>query len=389
MGKLQASAEKNKYMQLLLCFGIVFVVLGHKGGINLFTEWFPYYSFHMPLFIFISGYFYKREYDFMSIAYVKKKFWHLLAPYYKWNLFYGVLASLLKYYGIVKAVSYLSLYNYFVMPFVHGHQFGLNVAMWFVPQLFLVQLIYVFIRRYSLKFAGKKFDYILLIALLGLGVAGVYCVTHGYINGKNDVLYFSHFKRALFRTMFFIPFFHIGFMFKSYWEKWDTLNSAWYFLTIFVLKFLIIYKYGNVSFNAIVDAYPKKVLLPYIVSILGIMFWLRISKVLAPVMSRFKIIRYIGDNTWTVMTHHQLVFFLINVVMLLTMSHIKAFSGFSVAKFQTNMWYAYSMGRWQSLLFYSIVGLSVPLLLQYWYEQHLKDFVMAFREKVSAVRFLK
>lgn len=104
---------------------------------------------------------------------------------------------------------------------------------------------------------------------------------------------------------------------------------------------------------------------------------------------RFKIIRYIGDNTWTVMAHHQLVFFLINVVMLLTMTHIKAFSGFSVAKFQTNMWYAYDMGKWQSLLFYSIAGLSVPLLLQYWYEQYLKDFVMVFREKVSAVRFLK
>lgn len=49
----------NHTLGILSAFGIIFVVLGHVGE-NIFTlnEWFPYYSFHMPLFIFISGYFF-------------------------------------------------------------------------------------------------------------------------------------------------------------------------------------------------------------------------------------------------------------------------------------------------------------------------------------------
>lgn len=43
-------------------FGIIFVVLGHGASINkgmLLGSVFPYYSFHMALFAFVSGYFFK------------------------------------------------------------------------------------------------------------------------------------------------------------------------------------------------------------------------------------------------------------------------------------------------------------------------------------------
>ncbi len=54
------SEKKYNYtFGTLSAFGIIFVVLGHVGAETLTIDnWFTYYSFHMPLFIFISGYFF-------------------------------------------------------------------------------------------------------------------------------------------------------------------------------------------------------------------------------------------------------------------------------------------------------------------------------------------
>lgn len=79
----------NTKMNVLKALGIVLVVTGHYAGSVL--PWFPPYSFHMALFIFISGYFYKKHYEDKIRNFTRKKFLNLVVPYYKWNLFYGVL----------------------------------------------------------------------------------------------------------------------------------------------------------------------------------------------------------------------------------------------------------------------------------------------------------
>lgn len=45
----------NNKMNILKAIGIITVVIGHTWS-NVFA-WFPTYSFHMALFMFISGYF--------------------------------------------------------------------------------------------------------------------------------------------------------------------------------------------------------------------------------------------------------------------------------------------------------------------------------------------
>ena len=48
---------RDKSVDIMLAFGILFVVMGH----NYQLPWlfFPAYTFHMPLFFFISGYLFK------------------------------------------------------------------------------------------------------------------------------------------------------------------------------------------------------------------------------------------------------------------------------------------------------------------------------------------
>ncbi len=281
--------KKNDNILVLMAFGIIFVVLGHKGGIGLFSDWFPYYSFHMPLFMFVAGYLFKEDYVNCVKDYVVKKFKHLMIPYYAWNLVYGLLVAFLKYCDIVKFGAKLNFYNLFVMPFVHGHQFSLNVAMWFVPQLFAIQVLYILFRK--AKSLIKKFDneWLWLVIFLGLGLTSVWLVNHGYIT--------NHQRRFLFRTLFFLPFFHFGYLYRIKLEVKDKLDSLIYFGIIFVVQFALMKGYGKITFNAIMNNYPSKIILPYLTSITGIMFWLRVSKLLTPVLAKSKYIRYLGENT--------------------------------------------------------------------------------------------
>lgn len=50
--------KSNKAFMLLSAFGIIFVLDSHCGAVLGFARLFPYDSFFMPMFVFISGYFF-------------------------------------------------------------------------------------------------------------------------------------------------------------------------------------------------------------------------------------------------------------------------------------------------------------------------------------------
>ena len=123
---------------ILSGIAIIMIVAGHVGY-NVLTvgDLFPYYSFHVPLFMFISGYFYKDTEEEHPLAYFKKKVKRLLVPYFIWNVLYGVVAWLLRFIGFGMGEN-ISLWTLFVEPFVSGYQFIYNYAAWFVPVLFVI-----------------------------------------------------------------------------------------------------------------------------------------------------------------------------------------------------------------------------------------------------------
>ena len=72
--------ERIEYIDLIKGVGIILVLLGHLP-INE-TLHMQIYSFHMPLFMFISGLvaFNRSDYGFWS--YFKQKFFRLLIPFF-------------------------------------------------------------------------------------------------------------------------------------------------------------------------------------------------------------------------------------------------------------------------------------------------------------------
>lgn len=74
----------NEEFKTVYAVGMLLIISGHFGsGMLTFHQLFPYDTFHMPLFMFVSGYFYKLEnsQNISSVAaYVKKKFTRLIIP---------------------------------------------------------------------------------------------------------------------------------------------------------------------------------------------------------------------------------------------------------------------------------------------------------------------
>lgn len=168
--------EYNKEISVLMALGMIFVVVGHKGGITIFSDWFPFYSFHMQLFIFVAGRLLKEQYINQVLVYIKNKFKNLIIPYYAYNLVYCFIAYVCsKHYGFTfinkaqfSGLNGLFFKNFFIEPFYSGHQYIFNLASWFVPQLFLVQIITITI-MYIFNKKHKLINDIAIISILFIG----------------------------------------------------------------------------------------------------------------------------------------------------------------------------------------------------------------------------
>lgn len=359
------TSKKNTQFLILQSIGIILVVLGHKGGINLFTEWFPIYSFHMPLFIFISGYFYKASNSKNLKLFILNKAKRLLVPYFVWNLIYGIIFTSLTKMNVIDYSGHgarmLTLKTLFIDPWVDGHQFIFNLATWFVLTLFLVQLVYVLFRR-ACSYINFSNEYFIMTFFIIIGAISTFLANSGNIYG---------YKFTIIKVLFLIPFFQMGYLYKQKLESRDNLNNILYFIVLFSIQFLLIKKYIDLSFSvAWLNVFNKEnILLPYISSVTGILFWLRISKILLKSFEGNKVVEFIGSHTWDIMTHHIFVFFILNLCILI-LSPVLELSGFNYELFKTDVWYTYMPINSPNItLFYSIAGVSVPLIIRYSFEK--------------------
>lgn len=76
--------KRNQIFNYLYVLAIIMVIDDHTGGrIGILSNIFPYNSFYMPLFVFCSGYFYKKDKPFKNVLHKVRK---ILIPYIIWNI---------------------------------------------------------------------------------------------------------------------------------------------------------------------------------------------------------------------------------------------------------------------------------------------------------------
>ena len=129
--------EENLVFRALYLIAIIFVVDGHTTLDDMFSmgNLFRYYSFHLMLFAFGSGYFFRQRRGLAQDILTRAR--RLLVPLYVWNLSYGVGAAFLRRFGGFAIGQPLSAYTLLLAPLVDGEHFGWNLGAWFIFPLFL------------------------------------------------------------------------------------------------------------------------------------------------------------------------------------------------------------------------------------------------------------
>ena len=358
---LESTNDKDQKYNMTFCvlsgIAIVMIVAGHVGY-NILTvgELFPYYSFHVPLFLFISGYFYREEEEAAPLAYFLKKIKRLLVPYFIWNLIYGILAWLLRLNGFMMGED-ISFQTLFLSPFLHGYQFIYNYAAWFVPVLFVIEIMNM-VMRLLLKKLHLCYEGFILAGSLLVGMAVVWLAIGGHVWG----LY-----KAPGRILFLYPCFQMGQFYRRELEKHDTLGNLPYFVVVIGLQLILTFSCNGLAYSSVwCTSFANGPLIPYVTTVSGIAFWLRIAKILTPLLHKSKGITYLGRNTYAVMMHHVMAFMLIKMVIAAFAAHTTWFSDFDMELYRSNIDYYYMIkGAEQFKMVYLLAGVMLPLLLQY------------------------
>ena len=159
------SSNRVEYIDIAKGIGILLVALAH-ADISIIS---PYlhkfiYSFHMPLFFFLSGYFFSVKTPFWS--FLKKRFHTILKPYlvtifliYIFSISFGNMRFVTAAGRIMKAMYATGYYLDWVQ-------------LWFLPSLFVTSLFaYLFYRYILLRFNNRYIRWVILLALQAIAVA--------------------------------------------------------------------------------------------------------------------------------------------------------------------------------------------------------------------------
>ena len=351
--------EKTDYrFKFLYVIGIISVIFGHCGqGISLFYDWFPPYSFHVQLFVFCSGYFYKKTSEENILKFFLHKIKTIIVPLYLWNLFYGIFGACTRSLGLSIA-GRLTWYNLLIAPIKNGHQFTYNCGGWFVIPLFMVQIFIILVRKILSVIRIEVSEYIIFICSLTLGIVGVCLSNKGYNQNWGLVLT---------RFLCTVPFYEAGILYKEKLERKDKISNMVYFSFVFVAQLIIItINSGNITYSlAWCTLFPENILLTYIVPYLAIAFWLRISTIVLPLIQNNKLIKLIGDNTYTIMINHYMGFMFIKTIFALLYKYTKFCANFNLSEYKANIGYFYypqDMVHWG--IIYCIAGVVVPIMMQ-------------------------
>lgn len=197
--------KDDKLMALLSIWGIILVVLGHSGftdpiianKLSLLHNWI--YSFHMPLFFFISGYLYSltnKDFKQLSIPkFLKKKWNRLLIPYFV----LGIVVFFIKFFfsslsSIERSFSIQSFLYMFLAPQAPNSTMGF---LWYLITLFEVFVIVIICRQLGINLK-KIHSCIILI------------VTFWTLDALIPDIWIFNFKGLLWN----LPFFLIGIIYQ-------------------------------------------------------------------------------------------------------------------------------------------------------------------------------
>jgi fucose 4-O-acetylase-like acetyltransferase len=271
-------------------FAIYLVILGHlQLDIRFLVD--AIYSFHMPLFFFISGILHKNE--CIGVV-VKKNIKRLIIPY---SFFYLISWIWWLYFSYIRNAnglfpSEISFYECVYKPFksfilggMVPNSYSVNVVFWFIIALFQMKIWF--------SLFNHVHRVIKITLLLSLPMLYYFVVKNGietYYSIGNTIQWFV--------------FFLIGYHWKAYFLSASNRTSDKSLLFTFVLSLLVfigvVFYSSQFELHQPLFIFCKKILtaIPGILMTCSGAFLLKKS---------YRLIQYISENTFIIMCIHLLI----------------------------------------------------------------------------------
>lgn len=338
--------KRIDYMDITKGIGIILIVMGHSLSNESKLKTFIY-LFHVPLFFLISGYFIKKE-SFSDLKkFFIKKIKGLYLPFLKYSLIFVILNDI--FVDLHISVKYLMKDNIieFIKALIDCFLFRrvdyLLGAFWFLPVLFLSEMIFVLTGKIIVKLIKNNQDIFI----------GITSFIYFIIGAILSILNLNLPKRL---HLVFIPIFfiYLGYLYRKY-EKNLKYNIV-IFITFMIILFILTYK--NMKVEMDINTYSN-VLIFMVGALMGIYCAFYISKLISikcNYIKKFTI--YAGQNTIIIMALHMLSFKVVNLLQVII--YKKSYDLIS-------SWpILYSNRGWWIL--YTIIGVLIPLVISYlWY----------------------
>jgi fucose 4-O-acetylase-like acetyltransferase len=319
--------EKDVRISIAKGIGMILVVSGHCQGAFNFDPFFPY-SFHMPLFFFISGFLIQEKYLAHPFSFVVRYIKSILVPWISYFIILGAASIFLLYFLTGTKNPFTFWYPSSILRALATGDSG-----WlFFPGWFLVSLFWAMVFFCLIASVCRKFNVHEILMFFLLFPMAVLCIKFGQTARDGmDYVIVNRFLSRNFVAAFFV---FAGYICKKYVGVWrrnplveetpkDTSRSdrlPWWdgpslsLMVLFVAQFYVTRNFPDSGyFNFGANLYHS-LWLPFVTTFLGISFVFTTSSMLASIPKNDWLIR-IGDNSLHIMALHITVFELISVAL--------------------------------------------------------------------------
>lgn len=269
--------KRLDWVDILKGMGMFAVVFGHSGFPPTVQWWI--FSYHMPLFFFISGFLFQPHKYTSFKEFFTKKAKSLLVPYF----YFAIIVAILSVFN-----EALPATDYFLKEILYGS----SSALWFLPVLFLTEIMVYFIQKAKNKYA--------IGALLIVSVIVSYelFLLNFHLPYKAEVVFISAF------------FYGIGFLsadqIKERLSKINTILKAGLFIALLALNIFFCYK--NITQVDLASNTMGNYFYGIASALCGTFAFLFLSDVIAVKPNIFnRVFTYIGRNTLVILGLHQIL----------------------------------------------------------------------------------
>ncbi|HHU0690705.1 acyltransferase [Citrobacter sp. Marseille-Q3906] len=340
-------SNRNKSLDVAKGLLMISVVAGHIANFP-FGE--VFYFYHVAGFFLLSGFFFnynKYATSILSFILSRKK---IIIQYVGYSLLFIFLHNYFTHLNIqpINTMEYASSdYVTAIITSITIPTEPLSGAMWFIPVLVIMQIVFYIINRVTTPI-NRKGDFLSVLVIV-LFFIGWWLVKGKYISENQDL------NKYIPNAQFFVylPFFYVGFLFKN--KGLELLKSSRILIPCFAIMAMsyislrpTLYLYGEVDpFLFISLSFIS------IAFIIGISYHINYT----PVVNMLK---FIGENTLHILALHFL-FFKLGTLILICLGKLPSSALHDIG--------APSDGEMLANLVYFVCGVFGPLLVVTLYSQ--------------------